>query len=101
MTFLPLFGHTEAVLGESTFEGSNKLQMKKFLLFWKLYLNIFPMSYHELNLDAEKASKRDLKVALCVGPLALRVGQILHRMAIFLCFDYVHGFFLMEDILMI
>ena len=48
------------------------------------------MSYRELNLDARKASKLDLKVALChglvalrVGPVALRVGQILHRMTIF------------------
>jgi len=27
MTFLPLFGHTEAALGDSNFEGSNELQM--------------------------------------------------------------------------
>ena len=46
------------------------------------------MSYHEINLDAGKASKRDLKVAL-------RVGHILHRMAISLSFDCVHGFYLM------
>ena len=67
--------------------------MKKFHVFCKVDLKIFPMSYHELNLDAGKASKRDLE-------LALHVGQILHRMAIFLCFDYVHRFSLMEDVLM-
>lgn len=55
------------------------------------------MRYHELNLDAGKASKRDLKVALCVGPVALRIGQFLLRMPIFPVFDYVHGFYLMED----
>ena len=51
MTFLALSGHTEVVLGESNFEGSNELQMKKFEMFWKLDLNIFPMSYLRLNLD--------------------------------------------------
>ena len=59
------------------------------------------MSYHELNLDVGKASKTDLKVALRVGPMALCVGQILHKMAIFLCFDYVHGFSLIEDVLIL
>ena len=59
------------------------------------------MRYHELNCDAGKASKRDLKVVLRVGPVALRVGQILHKMAIFLCFDCVHGFSLMEDVLLL
>jgi len=59
------------------------------------------MSYHELNLDVGKASKRDLSVALRVEPVALRIGQILHRMAILLCFDYDHGFFLMEDVLIL
>jgi len=59
------------------------------------------MRFHDLNLDAGKASKRDLKVALRVEPVALRVGQILHRVAILLCFDCVHGFFLMEDVLLL
>ena len=58
------------------------------------------MSYHELNLDAGKASKKDLQVVLHVGLVALRVGQILHRMAIFLYFNCVHGFSLMEDVLL-
>ena len=59
------------------------------------------MSYHKVNLDGRKASKRDLKMALHIGPVALRVGKILHRMAIFLCFDCVHGFSLMEDVLLL
>ena len=64
MTFLPLFGHIEATLGELSFEGSNELQMQKFQVFWKFNLNKFLMSYHGCNLDARKVSKRDLKVAL-------------------------------------
>ena len=66
----------------------------------KVDLKIFPMRYHELNLDVGKASKRDLKVALRIGPVALHVGQIFHRMAIFICFDCVHGFSLMGDVLL-
>ena len=96
MTFLPPFEHTEAVLGESTFEGSNELQMKKFQVFWKADMNIFPMGYHEINLDVGKTSKRDLKVVLRIGPVALRIGQILHRIAISLCFDCDLGFSLMD-----
>ena len=52
-------------------------------MFLKSDLKTFSMSYHELNLDAGNASKRDLKVALCVGPVALRVGQFLLRITIF------------------
>lgn len=63
-------------------------------MFWNIDLNIFPISYHELNLNAKKGSKMDLKVAL-------RVGQILHRIAISLCFDCDHEFSLMEDVLLI
>ena len=55
------------------------------------------MSYHELNFDAKKASKRDLKLALCIGPVALCIGQILHRIVISLCFECDLGFYLMED----
>ena len=69
------------------------LERRNSQLFYKVYLNIFPMRYHELNLDAEKASKRDLKVAL-------HVGQILHRMATLLGFDCVHGFSLMDNVLL-
>lgn len=58
------------------------------------------MSYHELNLDVGKAFKKDLKVSFCVGPMALHVGQILYRMATFLCFDFVRGLSLMEDVLL-
>ena len=50
-----------------------------------------------LNLDARKAFKRDLKVALRVEPVALRVEQILFRMPIFPIFDYDHGLSLMDD----
>jgi len=78
MTFLPLFGHTEAVLGESAFEGSNEIQMMKLKMHWKEDSNIFPMSYHELNLDTFKASKMDHQKSLCIGPLALCIGQKLH-----------------------
>jgi len=55
------------------------------------------MSYHGINLDVGKASKRDLKVALRGGPVALRVGQFLLRMASFPVFDCVLGFYLMDD----
>ena len=58
------------------------------------------MSYHEPNLDAVKASKMDLKVALHIGPVALRIGQILYRIAISLCFDSDLGISLMEDVLL-
>lgn len=100
MTFRKFFGHTKAILGESTFEGSNELQMKKFQVVWKVDLNKFPMGYHEINLDVGKAPRRDLKVELCIGQVALCIGQIFHKMAIFLCFDCVHGFSLMEDVLL-
>ena len=90
MTFLPLFGHTEAVLGESSYEGSNELQMQIFQVFGKLDLNTFPMSYHGINLDAWKAFKRDLKVVP-------RVENILLSMPIFPVFDYDHGLSLMVD----
>jgi len=76
MTFLPLFGHTEKVLGESSFKGSNELQMKKCYVFPKVELKTFPMNYHELNFQAGKTFKRDLKVALRFGPVVLRVGKI-------------------------
>ena len=68
-------------------------------MFWKLDLKIFPMSYHDLNLDAKKASKMDLKVALCVGLVPLHIGQILPKIAISLCFDCDLGFSLMDDVL--
>ena len=55
------------------------------------------MSYHGLNLDVRKASKRDMKVVLCVEPVVLHVGQFLLRMAIFPVFDFNHGFSLMVD----
>ena len=58
------------------------------------------MSYDELNLDVRKALKKDLKVALRVGSMALHAGKFLHMMAIFLCFDFVRGFSLMEDFLL-
>jgi len=90
MTFLPLFGHIEATLGESSFEGSNELQIQNFKVFWKVDLKKFPMSYHGLNLYAGKVSKRDLKVAL-------RFSQFLLRVAIFPVFYYNHGFSLMVD----
>ena len=67
MTFLLLFGHTEAVLGESTFEMSNKLQMKKLQVVWKVELKTFQMSYHGLNLDARKCPKSRWKGARCTG----------------------------------
>jgi len=44
-TSLPLFGHTEAVLGDSTFERANDLQIQKLKMFQKLDRNTFPMSY--------------------------------------------------------
>ena len=57
MTSLPLFGHTKAALGDSTFEGENDLQMKIFKMFQKLDRNTFPMSYLGLNLAKGKALK--------------------------------------------
>ena len=71
------------------------------LVFLELYLKTFPMRYHGLNLDAEKASERDLTVALHVGPVVLRVGQFLLKMASFPVFDYDHGFSLMVDDLLL
>ena len=58
------------------------------------------MSYHDINLDAGKSSKRDMNFALQVGPVVLHVAQILHKIAISLCFDYDHGFSLTEDFLL-
>ena len=66
-------------------------------MFWKLDLKIFPLRYHELNLDAKKASKMDLKLTLCIGLVPLHIGQILHKIAISLCFDCGLRFSLMED----
>ena len=73
--------------------------MKQFKNCSKLNLKSFLMSYHEINLDIRKASKRELKEALRIGPVALRIGQILHRIGISLCFDCDLGFSLMEDVL--
>jgi len=70
MTSLPLFGHTEAALGDFSFEGGNYLQMKKFKLFQKLDRNTFPMSHLGLNVAKGKASKSGWKAALCFWIMA-------------------------------
>jgi len=71
--------------------------MQKFQVFWKFDLNKFPIKYHGLNLDAEKVSKRDLRVALRFCPMALRFSQFLLKVVIFPVFYYNHGFSLMLD----
>jgi len=71
--------------------------MQKFQVFWKVNLNTFPMKYHGINWDAEKVSKRDLKVALRFCPMALCFSQFLLRVAIFPVFYYNHGLSLMVD----
>ena len=55
----------EVVLGDLIFDRVNELQIEKFHLGWKLDSNIFPTSYHTLNLDTGKASKSLLQNALC------------------------------------
>ena len=52
----------EVVLGDLSFDRVNELQIEKFHLGWKLVFNIFPKSYHELNLDAGRYFKIRLKV---------------------------------------
>jgi len=64
MTSLPIFGHTEAALGDLTFEGENDLQMKKLKMLQKLDKNTFQISYLGLNLAKGKASKTGSEVAL-------------------------------------
>ena len=49
-----------------------------------------------LNFDTKKASKRDLKVVLRVGLVALRVGQFFTGCLFFQFFDCVLGLSLME-----
>jgi len=72
MTSLPLSGHTKVALGDSIFEGSNDLQMKKFKMLKKLDRKTFPMSYHGLNLSKGKASKSGWKATLCFWLMAPR-----------------------------
>ena len=47
----------EAILVESTFEGSNQLQIRKFKVFKKLDRQGFPKSYLGFDLVVRKASK--------------------------------------------
>ena len=45
------------VLGDLIFDKENELQIGKLHLGWIANIQGFPMSYHELNLDAEKYLK--------------------------------------------
>ena len=74
MTFCPFLDTREAVLGEFIFRGANGNQIEKFYLGWKVDIQGFPTSYHELNLDVGKCPKNRLKGALRIGIRALRIG---------------------------
>ena len=75
MTSLPLFGHTEAALGDFTFDRANELQIEKLKIFRKVDLTVFPTSYPTLTLDISKVVKSLIEVALCIYEVALRVGR--------------------------
>lgn len=82
MTSLPLFGHIEATLEDSRFEGGNDLQMKKFKMLQKLDRKIFTMSYRGLNLAKGKASKISCEVALRTWAMALHIEPVYLKMQI-------------------
>jgi len=63
MTFCPLFELQEVTLGELVFEGSNKLQIQKFHLGWKVDRLSFPMSHLTPDLDQWSPLKSSCKGA--------------------------------------
>ena len=71
----------EPVLGESTFEGGNDLQIRKFKVFQKLDRQGFPTSYRGPDLDEWKPTKSILEAALCIKLRALRIRQIFANFA--------------------
>ena len=74
MTSLPLFGHTKAVLGYSIFDGANDLQIKKIIGFPETRLEDLSNELSWAQFGCQEGLQRDLKVALCIEPVALRVG---------------------------
>jgi len=97
MTFLPLFGHTERSLGRFKFLRGKSPPNSKFWVFRKRDLSTFPTSYDGPNLDVGKASKSDMKVALCFWPVALRLRPFLLKKPKFTCFDCELDFSLLTD----
>jgi len=67
-------GTQEVVLGDSTFEEENDLQIHKFKMFQKPDRETFPTSHLGLNLAKVKAPKNGLEKALRVGSVALCIG---------------------------
>ena len=76
MHFGSLILHILTIIGRLRFDRENELQIGKFHLVWKVDIQGFPTSYHELNLDFRKFPKNRLNGALHIGIRALRIGVV-------------------------